>query len=122
VNRKPGDVFTLGIAPFFRLAETFAVTGGSHLAQEGERPGHPFRWRSRDSGAPPTLLEIDTDGTWSTASLGLTYSAPLTTKDGKSKPPMDAGLLWEGVIGSSGALRVPARGGVRFWFRLYGKL
>jgi hypothetical protein len=35
---------------------------------------------------------------------------------------MDAGLLWEGVINSSGTLRVPATGGVRFWFRLYGKL
>jgi hypothetical protein len=28
VNRKPGDLLTLGIAPFFRLAENFAVTGG----------------------------------------------------------------------------------------------
>ena len=122
VNRKPGDVLTLGIAPFFRLAETFAVTGGVTWRKKASDQVTLFGGEAETPGAPPTLLEIDTDGTWSTASLGLTYSAPLTTKDGKSKPPMDAGLLWEGVIGSSGALRVPASGGVRFWFRLYGKL
>jgi hypothetical protein len=44
------------------------------------------------------------------------------TRDGKTKSPMDAGVLWEGVVSSTGALRVPATAGVRFWFRLYGRL
>jgi hypothetical protein len=122
VNRTPGNVMTLGIAPFFRLAETYAVTGGVTWRKKGSDQVTLFGDQAEIPGAPPTLLELDTEGTWTTASLGLTYSAPLTTKDGKTKSPMDAGILWEGVIGSSGALRVPATAGVRFWFRLYGKL
>ena len=122
VNRKPGDVLTLGISPFYRLAETFAVTGGLTWRKKAKDQVTLFGDQPEIPGAPASLLEIDTDGSWSTASLGLTFSAPLVVKDGKSNPPMDAGLLWEGVIGSSGSLRVPATAGIRFWFRLYGKL
>ncbi|HKP28680.1 MAG TPA: hypothetical protein VJU15_04735, partial [Gemmatimonadales bacterium] len=122
VSRTPGNVLTLGVAPFFRLAETFAVTGGLTWRKKASDQVTLFGDQEEIPGAPPSLLELETDGTWSTASLGLSYSAPLMTKDGKSKAPMDAGLIWESVIGSSGSLRVPATGGVRFWFRLYGKL
>ena len=73
-------------------------------------------------GAPASLLELETDGSWTTAALGLTFSAPLITKDGKEKAPLDAGILWEGVVSSSGALRVPQTAGIRFWLRIYGRL
>ena len=104
------------------LAPTLTSTGGLTWRKKASDEVTLVSGAAEIPGAPPSLLEIDTDGTWSTASLGLTYSAPLMTKDGKSKAPMDAGLLWEGVIGSSGSLRVPATAGVRFWFRLYGRL
>ena len=122
VSRKPGDVLTLGVAPFYRLAETFAVTGGMTWRRKASDEVTSFGDQAEIPGAPFSLLDQETDGSWTTAALGLTYSAPLTTKAGKTKAPMDAGLLWEGVIGSSGALRVPATAGVRFWFRLYGRL
>ena len=122
VNRKPGDVITLGVAPFYRMADNLAVTGGVTWRKKASDEVTLLSGQTEIEGAPPSLLEIDTDGTWTTASFGLTYSAPLLTKDGKSKAPVDAGVLWEGVINSSGSLRVPATYGVRFWFRLYGKL
>lgn len=122
VSRKPGDVLTLGLAPFYRLAETFAVTAGLTWRRKAGDDVTLSGGQAEIPGAPPSLLELETDGTWTTASAGLTFAAPLMTMDGKERAPMDAGVLWEGVIGSSGSMRVPATAGVRFWFRLYGRL
>ena len=122
VSRTPGNIMTFGIAPFVRLAETFAVTGGVTYRKKGSDQVSLAAGQAEIPGAPASLLEIDTDGSWSTAALGLTFSAPLLNKDGKERTPMDAGFLWEGIIGSTGSLRVPATAGVRFWFRFYGRL
>ena len=122
VSRKPGDMMTLGVAPFFRLAETFAVTGGVTWRRKASDEVTLLGEQAEIPGAPPSLLELETDGSWTTASAGLTFSAPLFTKEGKERAPMDAGVIWEGVVSSTGALRVPATAGVRFWFRLYGRL
>jgi hypothetical protein len=113
---------TFGVAPFVRLAETFAVTGGVTYRKKGSDKVSLSARSPETPSASPSVLEIDTDGSWTTAAIGLTFSAPLLIKDGKEKAPLDAGLLWEGIVGSSGSLRVPATAGVRFWFRLYGRL
>ncbi len=122
VTRTPGNIMTLGIAPFFRLAETFAVTGGVTWRRKGSDAVSLFSGQAEIPNAPVSLLELETDGSWTTAALGLTFSSPLVTRDGKEKAPLDAGMLWEGVVASSGALRVPQTAGVRFWFRVYGRL
>lgn len=122
VSRKPGNVFTVGVSPFYRLAETFAVTGGVTWRKKAADQVTLFADQAEIPGAPPSLLELETDGSWTSAALGLTYSAPLFTKDGKERAPLDAGLLWEGVVSSSGALRVPQTAGVRLWLRIYGRI
>lgn len=122
VSRTPGNIMTLGVAPFVRLAETFAVTGGVTWRKKGSDQVSLFGDQAEIPNAPASLLELETDGSWTTAALGLTFSSPLTTRDGKEKAPLDAGMLWEGVVGSSGALRVPQTAGVRFWLRIYGRL
>lgn len=122
VTRTPGNIMTLGVAPFVRLAETFAVTGGVTWRRKGSDKVSLFGEQAEIPNAPASLLELDTGGSWTTAALGLTFSSPLVTKDGKEKAPLDAGMLWEGVVGSSGALRVPQTAGVRFWLRIYGRL
>ena len=122
VSRTPGNIMTFGVAPFVRLADNFAVTGGLTYRKKASDQVSLAPGQAEIPGAPASLLEIDTEGSWTTAALGLTFSAPLLTKDGKISTPLDAGLLWEGIVSSSGALRVPATAGVRFWFRLYGKL
>jgi len=122
VTRTPGNIMTLGLAPFVRLAETFAVTGGVTWRKKGSDQVSRFGDQAEIPGAPVSLLALETDGSWTTGSLGLTMSTPVVTKNGKEKAPVDAGILWEGVLSSSGALRVPATAGVRFWLRIYGRL
>lgn len=122
VSRNPGDILTIGVTPFVRLAETFALVGGAVWRRKGLDRVTLADGQPEIPGAPVDLLARETDGSWTTATVGLSYSTPATVRNGRPRLPLDAGLTWEAVVASSGDLRVVKHAGVRFWLRLYGRM
>ena len=122
VSRDPGDLITLGATPAFRFAESFALTGGAVWRHKG---GDAFTYAGGDEPIPgidAALLGSETDGSWTTATVGLTFSAPQLVKGDRVTHPIDAGVAWEGLVQSSGPVRVTRNWGVRFWLRLYTRV
>ncbi len=119
VTRNPGEMIALGLTPFVRLAETFALTGGAVWRRKAADQVTLLEGQEEIPGAPPALLAEESDGSWTTATVGFSFSFPSTTRNGAPRLPIDAGMMWEGVVGSSGPLRVPKASGVRLWLRLY---
>jgi len=106
VRRDPGDIISIGVHPFYRLARTLALTAGvdhwsrgtdevSYADPSAAIPGVDASVLAQDSKANATLL-----------SLGITYSNPGGLRPGGSGLPVDAGWSYERVMRSGGG-RVP---------------
>jgi hypothetical protein len=121
VTRNPGDEIALGIAPFFRVTQTFAVVAGASYRHKGTDRYELLAGQDSIPGAPVGLLGLESDMGWTTATVGLSYSSVLTPREGRSaQAPLDAGLMWTGTVAASGG-RVPRMSAVRLWLRIYGK-
>jgi len=118
VRRDPGDVLSLAVRPFFRLAPTLAIQGSvtrwsrgadqvSYASAGDSLPGVSASVVASDSKASATLL-----------GLGLTYSSPGRLRSGGRGLPVDAGWMYERVMGASGGI-VPNRHTMRAMLRLY---
>ncbi|MBS1240805.1 MAG: hypothetical protein H6R40_232 [Gemmatimonadetes bacterium] len=122
VTWNPGDELILGASPFFRLTSSFALVAGATYRRKGSDSYDLAAGQDSIPDAPPSLLGIESDASWTTASLGLSYSTVLTPREGRSaQAPLDAGLMWSGVVAANGG-RVPRSSSLRLWLRLYGKL
>jgi hypothetical protein len=119
VSRDPGDLLTVGATPMVRLAETFALTGGAVWRRKGTDAVTYAAGQEPLPGIDAGLTALETNGSWTTATLGASFSVPGRTANGRTTRPLDAGLQWESVVQSAGPLRVPRTWGVRFWLRLY---
>jgi hypothetical protein len=115
-----GDELMVGITPFFRLAPTFGLVAGVSHTRKGKDTWSLLPGQDSIPGAPPELLGLDSEASWTTARAGLSFSSPLGVAQGKPRLPLDAGLMWEGVIASSGG-RTPKASSLRFLLRLYGR-
>jgi hypothetical protein len=122
VSWDPGDELMLGASPFFRLTPSFAVVAGAAYRRKGSDTYELAAGQDSIPGAAPSLLGIESDVNWTTASVGLSYSTMLTPREGRSaQAPLDAGLTWTGVVNASGG-RIPRSSTLRLWLRLYGKI
>jgi hypothetical protein len=118
LTRNPGNIWSVGLSPFLRLAETFSVAGGVQYASKGEDRVDLAGGQEPIPGAPPELLALESSASWTTASAGLVYASPLRFRNGKPINPLDAGVLWQGVVAGSGG-RVPRASAIRVYLRLY---
>jgi len=121
VRRDPGDVVSVAVRPFFRLAPTFAIQGTAmywkhgqdevtYLTPEDEIPGVSASVVGEDSKASATLLGI-----------GVTYSNPGKYREGGSGLPVDASWSYERIVSATDGI-LPDRHGFRARFRAYFQL
>jgi hypothetical protein len=118
VRRDPGDIVSLGVRPFYRLARTLALQAGlehwsrktdvvSYASPSGALPGVAASVLAEESGANATVL-----------SVGITYANPGGLRPGGTGLPVDASWSYERVLRAGGG-RVPDSHAVRGRFRVY---
>jgi hypothetical protein len=116
VRLDPGDVTTLAVRPFWRIARTFALIGSVERWSRGEDGaeslGTPL------PGVDPSVVGQGTEASATIMSIGVTYSNPGALRPGGTGLPVDAGWTYERVVGASGGL-VPDVHRLRARFRLY---
>jgi hypothetical protein len=118
VRLDPGDVTTLAVRPFWRVARTFALIGS---LERWSRGGDEVAYRNPDDAIPgvdAAVLAQDTDASATVVSAGITYSNPGALRPGGTGLPVDAGWTYERVVGASGGI-VPDVHRFRARFRLY---
>ncbi|MBA2459452.1 MAG: hypothetical protein H0V43_10940 [Gemmatimonadales bacterium] len=118
VRRDPGDVVTLAVRPFFRIARTFALIG----ALEHQSRGRDDVTYASDAGAipgvDPDLLAEGTDARATLLALGVTYANPGALRPGGRGLPVDAGWSYERVLIAGGGVVADVHR-VRARFRVY---
>ncbi len=118
VHRDPGDVTTLGIRPFVRLARTFAIIGQLELQSRTRDEVTYVSEADSIPGVDPNVLAEGTDGKATYAGIGITYSNPGAQYPGGKGLPVDAGWTYERVLSSSRGI-VPDVHRVRARLRVY---
>ena len=118
VRRDPGDVTTLAVRPFFRLAPTLAIQGSAmHWSRGADEASYPSPADSVP-GVAASVVADDTRASATVLGIGLTYSNPGRLRPGGSGLPVDAGWMYERVVHASGGI-VPDRHRMRAMLRLY---
>jgi hypothetical protein len=118
VRRDPGDVFAIGVHPFYRLARTLGFTAGlDHWSRRADQvsyvdpaaaiPGVDANVLAENSKANATMLTV-----------GLTYSNPGRLRPGGNGLPVDASWSYERVLRAGGG-RVPDSHAFRAQLRVY---
>ena len=110
---NPGDVIHLGVRPFFRIAEAFAVQLGIAYYRHGRDS-----YESTSPGVDPSIMEEGTKRDAWVFGGGMTYSSPSAADPRAKGLPVEAYWTYEGVVASSKGV-VPKVRGVRFGLRLY---
>jgi hypothetical protein len=118
VRLDPGDVTTLAVRPFWRVARTFALIGSLERWSRGADEAEYASPADAIPGVDPAVLSQETDASATVVSVGVTYSNPGRLRPGGSGLPVDAGWTYERVIGASGGI-VPDVHRIRGRFRLY---
>jgi hypothetical protein len=118
VRWDPGDVISIGVHPFYRLARTLALQAGvdhwsrstdhySYASPAGALPGIDANVLAEESKANATML-----------SVGITYSNPGGLRPGGKGLPVDANWSYERMLRAGGG-RVPDTHRVTGQFRVY---
>lgn len=118
VRLDPGDVTTVAVRPFFRLARTMALIGSLERWSKGM---DAVEYRSDADAIPgvdPGVLAEGTDASATLVSIGVTYSNPGSLRPGGTGLPVDAGWTYERVLSASGGI-VPDTHRIRARLRLY---
>ena len=118
VRLDPGDVTTIAVRPFFRLARTFALIGSVERWSKG---ADAVEYRTASDAIPgvdPSVLAQDTDASAILLTIGVTYSNPGALRPGGTGLPVDAGWTYERIVSASGGI-VPDTHRIRARFRLY---
>lgn len=118
VRLDPGDVTTLAVRPFFRLARTLALIGSLERWSRGRDAVEYLSEADAIPGVDPGVLAEGSDASATMMSVGVTYSNPGSLRPGGTGLPVDAGWSYERVISASGGI-VPDSHRVRARLRLY---
>jgi hypothetical protein len=118
VSRNPGDVLSLGVTPFLRLAPTFALRGGVHYSRRTQDRIVLLAGQQLPPGLEPSVLAEDSEASWVQWSAGISYRSPLRVVAGRRRMPLDAGVTLSGVAAGSGG-RVSKSLTVGGFLRLY---
>jgi hypothetical protein len=118
VRLDPGDVTTLAVRPFFRLARTFALIGSLERWSKGL---DAVEYRSEADAIPgvdASVLAQETDASATLLSFGVTYSNPGALRPGGTGLPVDGGWTYERIVSASGGI-VPDTHRIRARLRVY---
>jgi hypothetical protein len=118
VRLDPGDVTTIAVRPFFRLARTFAFIGSVERWSKG---ADAVEYRTTADAIPdvdPSVLAQDSDASAILLTIGVTYANPGALRPGGTGLPVDAGWTYERIASASGGI-VPDTHRIRARLRLY---
>lgn len=118
VRRDPGDVVSIAVRPFFRLAPTLAIQGSAMRWSRGaDEVGYPAPADSIP-GVSASVVAQDTKASATVLGIGITYSSPGRLRPAGKGLPVDASWTYERVVGASGGI-VPAVHRIRARLRVY---
>jgi hypothetical protein len=118
VRWNPGDVISVGVRPFYRLARTLAFQAGlEHWTRSTDRYSY---LSSADAlpGIDPNVLGSESKANATLFSVGITYANPAGLRPGGRGLPVDASWAYERVLRAGGG-RVPNTHRVAARFRAY---
>jgi len=118
VRRNPGDVFSVGVHPFYRLARTLGFTAGLDHWSRGVDQVSYVDPAAAIPGVDANVLAEGTKANATLLSVGLTYSNPGSLRPGGTGLPVDASWSYERVLRAGGG-RVPDSHAFRGQFRVY---
>ena len=118
VRLDPGDIISLGVRPFYRLARTLALqVGVQHWSRGADEASYPSPADSIP-GVDASILAAESKVNATQLSVGITYSNPGGLRPGGKGLPVDASWSYERVLRSGGG-RTPDSHAVRGTFRAY---
>jgi hypothetical protein len=118
VRWDPGDVVSIGIRPFYRLARTIAVQAGvDHWIRGTDHYSYPAPADSLPN-IDPNIMAEESKANATMLSLGITYSNPGARTPGGTGLPVDASWSYERILRAGGG-RVPDTHRVSAQFRVY---
>ncbi len=118
VRNDPGDVASLAVRPFFRLARTLAIQGTAMYWSRGADKVNYASAADQIDGVDPAVLTLGTKATAAVLGIGLTYANPGALRPGGHGLPVDAGWSYERVVRATGG-RVPNVHAFTARFRVY---
>jgi hypothetical protein len=122
VHRDPGDIVSLAVRPFFRLAPSFALQGHAAYWSRGADVVSYLTADDEIPGVDAAVLAEDSKATATTFGFGITYSNLGRARPGGRGLPVDASWSYERVVRATGGI-VPdkhaMRARLRFYFGLF---
>ena len=118
VRQNPGDIISIDVRPFFRLARTLALQAG---VQYWNRTADQVTYASPSDALPGIdagVLAEETAANAALLSAGITYSNPGRFTPGGTGLPVDASWSYERIVRSKKG-RVPDTHRVQARLRLY---
>ena len=118
VRRDPGDILSIGVQPFYRLARSLALSAGlEHWTRKSDVVSYS---NPADAipGVDASILAAESSANATLLSVGLTYANPGGLRPGGTGLPVDASWSYERVLRAGGG-RVPDTHAVRGKFRVY---
>jgi len=122
VHRDPGDIVSLAMGPFFRLAPSFALQAHASYWSRGTDVVSYLTAEDEIPGVDAMVLAEDSKATAATLGLGITYSSLGRLRPGARGLPVDATWSYERVIRATGGIvpdRHAMRARLRFYFGLF---
>jgi hypothetical protein len=118
VRRDPGDLLTIGVRPFYRLARTLALSAGlEHWTRKSDDVTYSSP-ADAIAGLDPSILAEESSANATLLSVGITYANPGGLRPGGTGLPVDASWSYERVLRAGGG-RVPDTHAVTGKFRVY---
>jgi len=118
VRRDPGDIVSIAVRPFFRLAPKFAIQGTAIHWSRGEDKASYLTPADSIPGVSASVLAQDTKVNATILGIGITYSNPGAMRPGGRGLPVDASWGYERIVRASGGI-VPDRHSMKARFRVY---
>jgi hypothetical protein len=121
LERNPGDIITLGVQPFLRIVDRFAMVGSARYERIGDDAWQAATGTDLPAGLDPSVMNAGTGSSALRVGLGLSYVHDGVHRDGTVKMPVEASLQVERAVWS-GAGIVSTTLGSRMMFRVYKRL
>jgi hypothetical protein len=118
VHRDPGDIVSLAVRPFFRLAPTFALQASATYWSKGADEVAYLTTADEIPGVDASVVAQDSKATATALGFGITYSNAGRYRPGGRGLPVDASWSYERVVRATGGI-VPDRHVMQARFRVY---
>lgn len=118
VHRDPGDIVSLAVRPFYRLAPAFALQASATYWSRGVDKVSYLTPDEEIPGVDASVLAEDSKATATTLGFGVIYSSPGRLGPSGHGLPVDASWSYERVVRTTGGI-VPDKHAMRARFRVY---